>query len=87
MPTQLFAKTTAAATSSDLTVTDSDPITVSIKGAAGLDTLIIERKDSAGAYYTVKVLMDSRPGETITGAGVYRVRKLASTLSFGADQD
>jgi len=87
MPTQLFAKTTAAANSSDLTVTDTDPVTVSIKGSAGLDVLYIERKDSAGAYYAVKTLMDSKPGETITGAGVYRVRKVASTLAFGADQD
>lgn len=87
MPTQLFAATTSAASSSDLTVTDSDPIAVSIKGKAGLDTLIVERRDSAGSYNTVQVLMDSKPGTILAGAGVYRVRKVASTLSFGADQD
>ena len=87
MPTQLFAKTTSAATSSDLTVTDADPITVSIKGTAGSDTLTVERKDSSGAYLAVAVLMDSKPGTIIAGAGVYRVRKLASVLAFGADQD
>lgn len=87
MPIQLFAKTTSAATSSDLTVTDADPIAVSIKGTAGLDVLYVERKDSAGQYNPVHTLMDSKPGTVIAGAGVYRVRKVASTLSFGADQD
>lgn len=87
MPTQLFAKTTAAAQTSDITVTAAAPVTVSINGEAGNDVLIIERKNSSGGYKPFKALMDSKPGETITGAGLYRVRKLASTLAFGADQD
>lgn len=87
MPTQLFAKTVNAAQTSDITVTASAPVTVSINGDAGLDNLIIERKNSAGGYKPFRVLTDSKPGETITGAGLYRVRKLASTLAFGADQD
>lgn len=89
MTTQLFAPTTNAAASSEITVTASAPVTVAIKasGYIGMDSLEIQRKDSGGTWRGFKRLYNSRLGETLTGAGTYRVVKGATTNAIGADQD
>ncbi len=89
MSTQLFAPTTSPAQSADITVTASAPVTVAIKasGDIGTDCLEIQRKDSGGTYRGFKRLYNSRLGETLTGAGTYRVVKVATVNAIGADQD
>lgn len=93
----LISATTAAATSSEFSVTLGSPVTFGINDPDGeigagayagparvLATL--EKKTAAGGWIDVAHLTTIVTALEITGAATYRVRKPASSENYGVDQ-
>ena len=84
MATELLAAGTTAANSADFTLADGESATLALKGAAAatatMAPVVIEIKDDAGAYHWIGSL--SKP-QVLSGAGTYRVRRIANRGSVG----
>lgn len=84
MATELLAANTTAASSADFTLAAGESATLALKGAdAGsfeTDAVLVEIKDDAGGYWLVGEL--NKP-QVISGAGTYRVRRLAGRGNVG----
>jgi hypothetical protein len=93
MPTQILAPATSAGNSTDVTVTAAAPVTVGLYTAAGGSvsgeiTAPITRKNPSGTYAPIgESLSGARPNLTITGPGVYRVEKPATSIAVGVQSD
>lgn len=93
MPTANPAPTTSAANSTDITVTSAAPVNVGLYTAAGgaLPGGVrapLARKNPSGTYDKTGLELTSQvPNLTITGAGVYRVEKPATTVAVGVSTD
>lgn len=85
MATELLAAGTTAANSADFTLADGESATLALKGAGASGVLdfapvLIEIKDDAGAYHQIGGLL--KP-QVLSGAGTYRVRRIANRGSVG----
>jgi hypothetical protein len=80
----VLASGTAAADSSDITVTAGVPVTVFLSAAASGPVpsdvqCDIKVKSAAGTYHTVGQLTGARPALVIDGPGVYRVSRVTAS--------
>lgn len=89
---ELIAAGTTQADSADFTVVAGTPTTLYIKPATGSEvpigpTYLLQHKTPAAAYITVAILNARNTPVNVSGAGTFRVRRLADTTSTGMDQD
>lgn len=78
----LISDGVGAANSNDITVTTT-PLVVQLKDYAQDAFCVIKLKDDAGAYQEFAFLDASQPQKTLSGAGVYRVYRLARSGTCG----
>lgn len=88
--TQLIATGTAQADSADFTLT-TDSTTLSLFSTTeqipSLCTAMVQKKSASGVYLNFGQIDGNNPVKVLSGPGTYRVRKLASSASFGVDRD
>ena len=88
---ELIAAGTTEADSADFTLASGDQATLFLKDAAGPQVLadaaaIVQITGAAGAYFSVGVINAATPAKVLAAPGTYRVKRLASSASFGVDK-
>lgn len=91
MATEILAAGTAAADSTDVTVTAGIPVTVFLK--AGTSAPIasdadfdVKLKSVGSTYHTIGKLTGKNPAVVIDGPGTYRISRLSASSAVGVDQ-
>lgn len=89
---ELIATGTAQADSADFTLAAGDSAVLYLKDAAGAQVgansiARVQIKSADGQYFTVGELNCREVAKVLSGAGTYRVRRLASDEAFGVDKN
>lgn len=89
---ELIASGTAQADSADFTLAAGETATLYLKDAAGAQVgsesiASVQIKSSDGQYFTIGELNCREVAKVLSGAGTYRVRRLASGEAFGVDKN
>lgn len=90
MASELIAIGAGAANSSDITVADGAAVTVGLKQTdetvVGLCEIEVSIKDDGGAYRKIGTLRNNpvERAHVLTGPGVYRLSRTATSNSCGA---
>ena len=88
---ELIAVNTAQADSADVTLVITAAATFLLKGGSDSNlprgTVALLQAKSGTQYITVGQLDDTKPMLVVNAAGVFRVRKLASVIAVGVDQN
>ena len=78
MATEILATASTAANSADVVVAAGTPLTVSLKGVAdGQALVVVLLKDDAAAYNVVGAIRSHAPALTISAPGTYRFTRVA----------
>lgn len=92
MATEILATGTAAADSSEVTVTAGTPVTLFLKkGSSGpvgsTVRAVIKIKSSGGFYHEVSALDGQRQAAVIDGPGTFIVSREETKEAFGVDKE
>lgn len=85
MATELLPVASGAANSADFTLAAGETATICRKDATapsivGGDSVAIQLKDDAGAYWDIHSLIGEEVACVLNGAGTYRVRRVSGTV-------
>ena len=87
---ELISIGTTATSSADFTLASGVSTTLHMKTATGVfpsgAAVAIELK-AGSVYTTIGGLTDSEPVRVLAAPGVYRVRRILSTVAFGVERD
>lgn len=85
MATELLPVASGAANSADFTLAAGETATICRKDAAspsiaGGDSVAIQLKDDAGAYWDIHSLIGEEVACVLSGIGTYRVRRVSGAV-------
>lgn len=92
MATEILATGTAAADSSEVTVTAGTPVTIFLKkGSSGPvesgSRAVVKIKSSGGFYHEVGALTGSRQALVLDGPGTFLISREETKVAFGIDKE
>ncbi|MBL0420516.1 hypothetical protein JI739_09200 [Ramlibacter sp. AW1] len=84
----IIASGTTEASSSEFTLTTDSANIYITGGAPGSDArALVQIKAADGTFSTVGELTKQFPAQLLTGAGTYRVTRVATATAFGVDKN